>query len=138
MKFKKKMTIRLYTSIIFAVLGIVMIAIAFATRLESGAISSFGIGMTVYGLARIKQFFYITGDKDRLKKQEILENDERNISIAYKARSITFTIFIILSYVAVIILSLFNMHTEAEWILYSLLALVVIYLITYTVVRKTS
>lgn len=138
MKFKKKMTIRLYTSIIFAVLGIVMIAIAFATRLESGAISSFGIGMTIYGLARIKQYFYITSNENRLKSQEILENDERNISIAYKARSITFTIFITLSYAAIVILSVLNMHYAAELISYLLLALVVIYLITYTVIRKIS
>ncbi len=138
MEFRRKMKTRLYVAIIFVALGVMMTAGAIGAKIENGTVSSFGIGMAVYGLARIKQYFYITSNEDRLKKQEIMEKDERNISIANKARSVTFTIFIALSYLAVVILSLFNFHRAAEWITYSLLAFIVIYLVTYVIIRKRS
>ncbi|MBR5552614.1 MAG: hypothetical protein IKV98_02065 [Clostridia bacterium] len=138
MDFRKKLKTRLYISIVLTILGTVLVAMAIFSKLENNALSPFGVGMMAYGIANIKKYFYITSSEEKLKKQQIMETDERNISIANKAKSITFTISVLLAYLAVIVLSFFNMHTAAEWITYSILALIVIYLITYAVIRKKS
>ena len=138
MDFRKKLKTRLYISIILTILGTVLVATAVFSKLENNALSPFGVGMMAFGIANIKKYFYITSSEEKLKKQQIMETDERNISIANKAKSITFTISVLLAYLAVIVLSCFNMHTAAEWITYSILALIVIYLITYAVIRKIS
>ena len=138
MDFEKKLKIRLCTSIICAVLGAIMIAAAIFTEFENNALSSFGTGMIVFGIANVKKYFYITSSKERLKKQQIMETDERNVAIANKAKSITFTISIILAYVTVVVLSILNMHTAAECITYSILALIAIYLVTYYAIRRKS
>ena len=138
MDFRKKLKTRLYISIVLTILGTVLVATAIFSKLENNALSPFGVGMMAYGIANIKKYFYITSSEKKHKKQQIMETDERNISIANKAKSITFTISVLLAYLAVIVLSFFNMHTAAEWITYSILALIVIYLITYAVIRKIS
>lgn len=138
MDYKKKLKQRLYIAVIYIALGVMMIVGVFATKPDNDFISSFGFAIIVMGIVRIRNYFMITKNEDTIRKQEIIETDERNIAIQNKAKSATFSIYTLLLGTAVIILSLFNMHEIAKWLAYSVLLLVAIYWICYMVYQKKS
>ena len=138
MDYKEKLKQRLYIAIIYIALGVMMITGIFAIKTDNDFISSFGFAMIIMGIVRVRNYFLITKNEETIRKQEILETDERNIAIQNKAKSVTFSIYTLLLATAVIILSLFNMHEIAKWIAYAVLLLVVIYWISYWIIRKKS
>ncbi len=138
MDYKKKLKTRLYIAAIYIALGVIMIAGTFAFKADNDFISSFGFAIIVMGIVRVRNYFMITKNEDTIRKQEIIETDERNIAIQNKAKSATISIYTLLLATAVIILSLFNMHEAAKWIAYAVLLLVVIYWISYWIIRKKS
>lgn len=138
MDYKKKLKQRLYIAVIYIALGVMMIAGTFMVKTDNDFISSFGFAIIVMGIVRIRNYFMITKNEDTIRKQEIIETDERNIAIQNKAKSATFSIYTLLLATAVIILSLFNMHEIAKWLAYAVLLLVAIYWICYLVYQKKS
>ena len=134
MDFKKRMKIRLWTNIIYIILGVAMIAVGFITKTDNEFVSSFGVTLTVVGLALIKK--NIITSEEKLKRREIAENDERNIAIVHKARSWAFSFYVILGCLAVIVLSLLSLQDIASWIGVSVFSLIAIYWICYFIVRK--
>ncbi|MBR6513824.1 MAG: hypothetical protein IKT46_03210 [Clostridia bacterium] len=134
MDFKKRMKIRLWTNIIYIVLGVAMIAAGFITKTDNEFVSSFGLTLTVVGLALIKK--NIITSEEKLKRREIAENDERNIAIVHKARSWAFSFYVILGCLAVIVLSLLSLQDIASWIGVGVFSLIAIYWICYFIVRK--
>lgn len=136
MEFKNKLKSRLYIGIIYIVLGLIMIAGTFITKLNNDFISSFGFALVIMGIVRIRNYNIISKNDETIRKQEISETDERNISIIHRARSTTFSIYILISCITVIILSFINMHEIAQWISISVLILIVIYWICYFVYQK--
>ncbi|MBE6573711.1 MAG: hypothetical protein E7652_04885 [Ruminococcaceae bacterium] len=138
MDFKKKLRTRLYNGILYILLGAVMIAGAFIIKTENDFVSSFGFALIVVGIVRIRNYIIITRSEERIRKQEIAETDERNIAIIHKARSITFSIYILLLCVAVIVLSFLKMHQIAMWLSFSVFLLILIYWISYFIIRKRS
>lgn len=135
MDFKKTLKSRLYIAIIYIVLGIIIFA-AFINRQDDNYISTFGFILTLLGIVRIRNYFLITKDDETIKKQQIIETDERNLTIISKAKSTAFSIYIILSCLSVIILSFLNMHDIAQLISYSVSLLVVLYWICYLIYQK--
>lgn len=138
MNYKNKLKSRLYVAIIYIALGLIMIAGAFVMDMENDFVSSFGLLMIVMGIVRIRNYFIITRNEASIRKQEIAETDERNLSIINKAKSVTFSIYILISGIAVIVLSLLDMRDIAKWISYSICLLLVIYWISYWIIRKKS
>ena len=137
MDFKKRLRQRLYMAIIYTVIGVALIIGAVVMKTDNVVISSFGCVFTVIGIARIRNYFIITKNEENLQKQRIAENDERNISIVNKARSLAFTIYGLISGVAIFVLSLLNMNETAQILAYSLCTLLIIYLVSYWVIRKS-
>ena len=138
MDFKKKLKSRLNIAIIYIALGVMMIAGTFMVKTDNDFISSFGLAIIVMGIVRIRNYFMITKNEDTIRKQEIIETDERNIAIQNKAKSATFSIYTLLLATSVIILSLFNMHEIAKWIAYAVFLLVAIHWICYWIYQKKS
>lgn len=138
MDFRKKLKTRLWVAIIYVALGIIMTVGGTVTKTDNSFISSFGLILAVMGVVRMRNYLIITKNEERIKKQEIMETDERNVSIVNKARSITFTAYVLLLGVAVIVLSLLNMREIAVWISYSIFLLIIIYWISYFIIRKKS
>lgn len=136
MDFKKKLKLRLYIALIYIALGIIMIADSFVTRTDNYFISSFGFAMVVMGLVRIRNYRMITKNEDAIRKQQIIETDERNISIIHKAKSTAFSIYVLILGVATIVLSFLNLHEIAKWIAYYVLLLVAIYWVCYLAYQK--
>ena len=138
MQFKQKLKTRLYVAIAFIVLGITLIAISFITKTDNYFISSFGLALVVMGIARTRRYFIITKNEERIRKTEISETDERNISIHQKARGAAFSTYLLLSGLSVIVLSFLAIHEAAKWISYSMCVLVVIYWISYFIYQRKS
>ena len=138
MSFKNKLKTRLYYGIICIVLGVVMIIGVTVTKSENEYISAFGFALAMVGVARIIQYLKITKNEDSIKKQEINETDERNLSIIQKAKSATFSIYLLISCSVVIVTALIDMPDVAKWIGYSQFVLVIIYWICYWIYQKKS
>lgn len=138
MEFKKKLKIRLWVAISYIVLGIAMATVAIVSKTENQFISSFGLALTVMGIARVRNYFLITKNEDTLRKREIAETDERNVSITNKARSAAFTVYILLAGVFVIVMRLLDKIEISVWVSYSVALLVFIYWICYIIYQKKS
>ena len=138
MSFKNKLKTRLYYGIICIVLGVVMIIGVTVTKSENEYISAFGFALAMVGVVRIIQYLKITKNEDSIKKQEINETDERNLSIIQKAKSATFSIYLLISCSVVIVTALIDMPDVAKWIGYSQFVLVIIYWICYWIYQKKS
>lgn len=136
MDFKKKLKTRLYVAITYIVLGIILIGWGFFAQTNNNYMSYLGLALAVIGCVRIRNYVIITRNDESIKKQQIAETDERNISIMHKARSAAFFIYILISCAVVITLSVLNLHDIAKWIGYSVLSLVVIYWICYWVYQR--
>lgn len=138
MDFKKKLKIRLFFAIGYIALGLIMIALFNIIKTENTFLSSFGFALIIVGIAKMRNYFLITKNDETLKKQQIAENDERNISIANKAKSISFIIYIILVCVSIIVLNLLNQVELATILSVSVCVLVLIYWISYWIISKKS
>ena len=138
MNFKKKLKIRLWVAISYIVLGIAMATVAIVSKTENQFISSFGLALTVMGIARIRNYFLITKNEDTLRRREITETDERNVSIVNKARSAAFTVYILLAGVFVIVMGLLDKIEISVWVSYSVALLVFVYWICYIIYQKKS
>lgn len=138
MDYKKKLKQRLYYGVICIVLGVIMIVGVTVTKSENEYISAFGFALAMVGVARIIQYLKITKSEDSIKKQKINETDERNISIIQKAKSATFSIYLLISSSVVIVTALIDMPDVAKVIGYSQFVLVIVYWICYWIYRKRS
>ena len=134
MDFERKLKIRRNMAIGYIVIGMVLIGIGLMGETEMA--SSFVLMFAVIGIAKLMQYKRITSDKDRLRQREIAENDERNIMLWTKARSMAFIIYIIAAALVIVVLYLVGMAYEASIVSYSLSAFVVIYWICYLVLSK--
>ena len=138
MNFKKKLKLRLYNAVIYAILGLTIVIGVFATKPENDFLSSFGLILVVIGIARIRNYFIITKSEENIRRQQIIETDERNLSIMHKAKSSAFSIYIFLLGMAVIILSLLDMHNIAKWISCFVCLMIIIYWLCYWFYQKKS
>lgn len=138
MDFKKKLKIRLFVAISYVILGIAMIVIFNIIKTENNFLSSFGFALTVIGIARIKNYFLITKDEETITKRQIAENDERNISIANKAKSVAFLAYILVVCTSITILYVLN-KTQLAFILSGTVCfLLLVYWISYLIISKKS
>ena len=134
MEFRKKLKTRLYTAISYVVFGLLMIGLSWWKG--NDYLSSLGLCFTVMGIARVVQYCRITKSDESIKQREISETDERNVKLWKEARSLAFSLYLLLSCCAVIVLQLLN-RTEAVRLLgLSVFALVALYWFCYAYVRK--
>lgn len=138
MDFRKKLKIRLGVAIAYIILGVMLIITFIVINTDNNFLSSWGFALVVIGIVRIRNYLMITKDEETVRKQQIAESDERNIAIANKAKSVAFTVYILLACVAVIVLQLLNKTELALSISYPILVLILIYWISYWIIRKKS
>ena len=138
MDFKKKLKIRLFVAISYLILGIAMIVVFNIIKTENNFFSSLGFALTVIGIARIRNYFLITKDEETITKVQIAENDERNISIANKAKSVAFLAYILVVCTSITILYALN-KTQLAFILSGTVCfLLLVYWISYWIISKKS
>jgi hypothetical protein len=138
MDFKKKLKIRLFVAISYLILGIAMIVVFNVIKTENSFFSSFGFALAIIGIARIRNYFLITKDEETITKRQIAENDERNISIANKAKSVAFLAYILVVCTSITILYVLN-KTQLAFILSGTVCfLLLVYWISYWIISKKS
>lgn len=138
MDYKNKLKLRLIISISYTVLGLIMAIVSVVLKADEYFIGSFGLGLFVCGAVRIRNYFIITKSEDSIKKHEIAETDERNIMIANKAKSLAFTIGIIIMAIAVIVFTILKSFEIARLISLGICAFILVYVICYFIINKKS
>ncbi len=138
MDFRKKLKIRLFVAIGYIVLGLAMMVVFNFIKTENDFLSSFGLALVVIGAVHIRNYMRITKNEETITKRQIAETDERNISIANKAKSVSFIVYVILACVSVIVLELFNKTQLAMILSGTVCALILLYWISYWIIRKNS
>lgn len=138
MKFKKKLKVRLYFAIGFTVLGLLLMLVFNIFSTGNEYLSTFGFAMMIVGIVKVRNYIMITKNEETIKKQQIIETDERNIAITNKAKSASFIIYILIASVVVIVLQLFKKSQPAYIISLTVSVLVLIYWISYWIIRKKS
>ncbi|MBQ5840780.1 MAG: hypothetical protein IIW40_02375 [Clostridia bacterium] len=138
MDFKKKLKIRLFIAIGYLIIGPAMIVAFHIIKTENDFLSSFGFALTVIGIAQIRKYFIITKNEETIAKRQIAETDERNISIANKAKSISFMIYVLLASVSVIVLEICNKTQLAIILSGTVCVLILSYWISYWIIHKRS
>lgn len=136
MDFKKKLKTRLYTAISYIVIGIVMIIVSNILKTDNDFLNSFGLAVAACGVARVLRYLSIMESDESIRKQEIAETDERNITISNKARSTAFAVYIYAACISVIVLEFMNKSELSSIIALSVCALVFIYWISYFIMQK--
>lgn len=138
MEFKKKLKIRLYIAIAYIAVGLVMAVAVNILETENNFLSSFGIGLIVCGIVRVRNYFRIAKNEETIRKQEIAETDERNIAISNRAKSAAFAIYLLLTCTIVVVLEIMNKSELATILSLTICALVLLYCISYWIIRKRS
>lgn len=136
MEFRKKLKVRLYTAIVYIIIGAVFIGLSFTRLGANEVISTFGAVFAVMGVARVVQYLRITKDEESIRQREIAETDERNVMIWTKARSLTFTVYSVAAGLAVIVLYLLNMVFVAQIVAYTVCAFLIVYWICYFIISR--
>ena len=138
MDFRKKLKIRLFTAISYIIIGVALGVVFNIIKTENNFLSSFGFALVIIGIVHVRNYFMITKNEDTIKKRQIAESDERNISIANKAKSVAFITYFILACVAIIVLEILNKTQMAMMLSGTVGVLTLIYWISYFIIRKKS
>ena len=134
MGFGKKIKIRMYVGWAEFLFAVVLIAIcAYGTNAQIGM---FGTMLAVIALKNIRRNRAYLKNDEKLRKEEIIENDERNISIVNRARSLSFIIFVVILSVLGTVLYALGKAEIATLVFEGLCALVIIYWICYIVISR--
>lgn len=136
MEFKKKLKLRLCLAIGYIILGAIMMILSFIGAAKNEMISTFGGMFAVVGIVRVVQYMRLIKDESAIHAREIAETDERNIMIMTKARSLTFSIYIMLSGAAIIVLYLLNKVFAAQIIALVICVFTLIYYICYHIIKR--
>jgi len=136
MEFKKKLKQRFYLDISYIVLGLVLILADVLNHFENSFIFSFGIAMLVMGLHRILHQRKITKDEKLLRKQELMEKDERYRMLSERAKSWVFSFSLMVAGFAVIILSFLGYQEQALPFAWYVCGMTVLYWIFWNILCR--
>ena len=138
MEYKKKLSIRLTVAIVYTVAGLAMMVVFNLIGTPNEYLSTLGFALLLIGVVKIRRHFLITKSEDTIRRQEIAETDERNVSIANKAKSAAFILYVIAAGVTVVVLQFLQISEIANVLAMSISALVVFYWISYFIIRRRS
>ena len=135
MKFKSKTMTRIGLMPLYVVIGIVMWAGGTFGANPNDTISAMGISMAVCGAILAVRNIIVIRDPEKLQKRETAETDERNVMLIQKSRSLAFAVYIMAAAVAIIVMICTGMESESRIVAFTVCSLVVIYLISYLIMK---
>ena len=136
MIYEKKLKIRLCFAVCCAAAGILLVALCCLGMIKAEVVIIFGATLSLIGIYRIINYLIIIKNKEAVKRQKIAENDERTVSIMYKARSAAFIIYIVTAAVGVIFFQVAGKSDLASLLGFSVAFLVFVYSIFYFIFNK--
>ncbi len=135
MKFKSKTMTRIVLMLMYVVIGAVMWAVGTFGSNPNDTISAMGIAMAVCGAMLAVRNIIVICDPEKLQKRETAETDERNVMLMQKSRSLAFAIYIMAAAVAIIVMICTGMESEGRIVAFTVCGLVVIYIISYLIMK---
>lgn len=136
MEFEKKIKQRIGIFAIYVIIGLIMVLINLVGNVSNDSFYSVGIVLIIIGMVKIIKNFRLINNKEAMRNLEIAEKDERNIMICDRAKSWAFSIYVMASSVAVIILQCTDSQFAAQLICYSMISIVFIYWICYHIIKR--
>lgn len=136
MEFRKKLKFRLLAACLYVIIGAVLIVVSAAGLSRNEQIMAFGIVFVIVGFVRCVRYFQVTKNEETIHAVEVAENDERNVMIMVKARSLTFSLFIMLAGIVMIVLYLLEQSFAAQIIAYTICAFSLLYYICYQIISR--
>ncbi len=138
MKFKEKIKTRMYIGIALMIIGVVIVISSFFNLFNNDFLASFGTCFLVIGAVRVMRYTKLLNDDESLKKQEVSENDERNVMIYKEARSLTFVICMLVLAMISVVLYMFDKTYAAKILSYVICLILFVYWICYAIIRKRN
>ena len=136
MEYKKKLRQRLYIALSYLALGLVLILADAVNHFSNYFCFSFGVALMIMGVLRIFQYRKITRDDKTIRKQELMETDERTRMISERARSWAFSFSLTIAGLVVIVLSLLGYHDHAQPLAWYVCGMVILYWIFWLILGK--
>lgn len=126
---------RMIVSIIWVILGTVLIALAFAEKVDvfwNGA----GSGLLVVGVLQLLRQYRFSKNESYREKIEIEEKDERNHFIRNKAWAWTGYLFVLIAAVSCLVLRIVGQNLLSIVASGAVCLMLVLYWISYMILRK--
>ncbi|MBQ2854363.1 MAG: hypothetical protein IJE81_02695 [Oscillospiraceae bacterium] len=136
MEYKKKLKQRFFVAIFYIAVGLVLILADVLNHFENTFIFSFGFALMVMGIARLIRHRKITKDEKSMRKQELIETDERNRMLSERAKSWAFSYTLMIAGIVVIVLSLSGNHELAQPFAWLVCGMTVLYWICWILLGK--
>ena len=138
---EKVLKLRCIYLAVVMIVGVIALVLAFAlpnlSEMQSGFASGFGISVLVAGGAMLIKSILALKNPEKLRKREIEETDERNVSIIEKSMAITFRICMLLQAITSIVL----VAIDNEWGVYLGLIVgveLIVFAVSYVIICKKS
>ena len=132
--FAKKIKRRAALGAVYAVIGVLIIAAANVIKTDNETAYSFGAMFAAMGIAKIVQ---ILRNPSALRTRETAENDERNVMIVTRARSLAFSLSLVMGGLAVPVLFLSGNNFAASAVAYTVCGFAAVYWVSYLFVRHS-
>lgn len=123
-------------SVIIGIAGMALLAVNLLQNNESSTMTYFASGIVGVSIIRFFQIYRISKTPKLLKKYEIMQKEERLISIAEKSGRFTFLLIIFMEFSSIFALIIFNLQEVATIVSYVLGIQVFIYLCIYYYLSK--
>ncbi len=127
---------KLLLYIIFSLIGFGIFIGTLFKNFNDSFWSSFGIGIIFCSIINIYKIFRYKNDENYAKKITIQINDERNKFLSEKAKSIAFYFYILIMGVGVFVFRIYNYYIISQTLAYSICSLVLLYYLSYFIIRK--
>ena len=126
---------RMIVSIIWVVLGTVLIALAFAEKVDVFW-NGVGSGLLVVGVLQLLRQYRFSKNESYREKIEIEEKDERNHFIRNKAWAWTGYLFVLIAAVSCLVLRIVGQNLLSIVASGAVCLMLVLYWISYMILRK--
>lgn len=136
MEFKKKLKQRLYIAVSYILIGLILIVADALNHFNNYFFFSFGFALLVMGVLRLLRHRKITKDEKSMRKQELMEKDERYIMMSERAKSWAFSFSLMTAGFAVIVLSLLGYHDVAQPLAWYVCGQVALYWVFWFILGK--
>ena len=136
MSFRERIIKRTVVYGIYCLVGVFLILTGIFTHREMPL--TLGVAFSIMGAVRLMHYFSLLKNPQKLESREIAESDERNLFLAYKARSLAFSWFVSLSGFAILICFFAGQMLIGQVIAYELCAIVLLYWVIYLILKKRN
>ena len=127
---------RKIVSIIWIIIGVTLIGLAFAGKVDEFW-NGMGSGLVVVGVVQLARFYRLRKNEAYREKMEIEASDERNRFIRSKAWAWTGYLFILVTSVSVIVLKIIGQDLLSMAASVSVFFMMILYWISYAIlIRK--